>query len=345
MERKGWNYRLKRVWGEVNRMIQQEFQPRKCKYCGSANVVRFGHSKQKQRLLCRDCKRTFMDTDALAGMKTPSDQVASALNMYYEGMSLNAVRRHLQQTHNNYPSDSTVYEWVIRFTKQAIEQTKDYKPEVGNVWVADETVLDIGGQKVWFWDIIDAKTRFLLASHMSTKRTTADALTLMKLAEQRAGKVPELVFTDKLQAYTDGIEIAWGADTKHIPSKGFVKPMNTNIIERFHGSLKGRTKVMRGFKSIKTAKLILDGWLVHYNFFRPHETLKGKTPAERAGLKLPFKNWMDVVTRPTAITPKVKFEIQKEPPFVKGQKIPPEIKRAIGMEAGKIPKELRGRMG
>jgi len=345
MERKGWNYRLKRVWGEVNRMIQQEFQPRKCKYCGSSNVVRFGHSKQRQRLLCRDCHRTFMDTDALAGMKTPSDQVASALNMYYEGMSLNAVRRHLQQMHNNYPSDSTVYGWVIRFTKQAIEQTKDYKPEVGDVWVADETVLDIGGQKVWFWDIIDAKTRFLLASHMSTKRTTADALTLMKLAEQRAGKVPELVFTDKLQAYTDGVEIAWGADTKHIPSKGFVVPMNTNIIERFHGNLKARTKVMRGFKSIKTAKWILDGWLVHYNFFRPHETLKGKTPAERAGVTLPFKNWLDVVTQPIAITPKVKFERQKEPPFVKGQKIPPEIRRVIGMESAKIPKELRGRIG
>jgi len=53
---------------------------------------------------------------------------------------------------------------------------------------------------------------------------------------------------------------------------------------------------------------------------------------------------MDVVTHPKAITPEVKFETQKEPPFVKGQKIPPEIKRAIGMETSKIPKELRGGM-
>lgn len=343
MEKK-WAYRMERLKGVVDKMMEQEFQPRKCKYCESSNVVRFGHSKQRQRLLCRDCNRTFMDTDALAGMKTPADQVASALSMYYEGMSLNAIRRHLQQMHNNYPSDSTVYEWVTRFTKQAMGQTKAYQPEVGDVWIADETVLKIGGQNVWFWDIIDAKTRFLLASRMSTKRTTADALILMKLAEERAGKVPELVFTDKLQAYTDGVEIAWGAEAKHIPSKGFVAPMNTNIIERFHGSLKDRTKVMRGFKSIRTAELILDGWLVHYNFFRPHETLKGRTPAERAGIKLPFNDWLDVVTHPTAVTPKVQFGTQKEPPFVKGQKIPPEIKRAIGMEADKIPKELRGRI-
>jgi hypothetical protein len=152
------------------------------------------------------------------------------------------------------------------------------------------------------------------------------------------------VFTDKLQAYTDGVELAWGADTKHIPSKGFVVPMNTNIIERFHGNLKDRTKVMRGFKSIKTAKLILDGWLVHYNFFRPHETLKGKTPAERAKVKFPFKNWLDVVNSPKVKNPTVSFETQKEPPFIKGQRIPKEIRQAIGMETAKIPKELRGRI-
>jgi len=80
--------------------------------------------------------------------------------------------------HNNYPSDSTVYEWVVRFTNKAIQEAKNCKPEVGDVWIADETVLKIGGRKVWFWDIIDTKTRFLLASHMSYTRTTKDALIL-----------------------------------------------------------------------------------------------------------------------------------------------------------------------
>lgn len=36
-------------------------------------------------------------------------------------------------------------------------------------------------------------------------------------------------------------------------------------------------------------------WLVFYNFFRPHESLNNKTPAEKAGLKVPFTNWMDIV--------------------------------------------------
>jgi len=39
----------------------------------------------------------------------------------------------------------------------------------------------------------------------------------------------------------------------------------------------------------------MNGWLVHYNFFRPHESLGDRTPAEKAGIKAPFKDWMDVV--------------------------------------------------
>ncbi len=56
-----------------------------------------------------------------------------------------------------------------------------------------------------------------------------------------------------------------------------------NIVERLHGTLKDRLKVMRGLKSEETAEIILSGWFVFYNFIRPHESLKGKTPAEAVG--------------------------------------------------------------
>jgi len=54
---------------------------------------------------------------------------------------------------------------------------------------------------------------------------------------------------------------------------------------------------MRGLKKPETALEILDGWLVYYNFFRPHESLGDKTPAEKAGIKFPLKNWLDVVNQ------------------------------------------------
>ncbi len=100
--------------------------------------------------------------------------------MYYEGMSINAIRRNLKQQHDISPSSETVFSWVNKYTQKAIEQTKDCHPAVGDVWIADETYVRVDKRKkgkevfnpydetkkgkwVIFWDIIDAKTRFLLA--------------------------------------------------------------------------------------------------------------------------------------------------------------------------------------
>jgi transposase-like protein len=94
-----------------------------------------------------------------------------------------------------------------------------------------------------------------------------------------AGKKPRVVITDSLPAYPQAIGDVFGCDTRHIRYKGITKEPNNNILERFHGSLKSRTKVMRGLKSMESAKLFTDGWLVWYNYLRPHESLGNHTPA------------------------------------------------------------------
>jgi putative transposase len=304
---------FERAW-KIAKMVIESEQPRRCKYCGSYHVVRYGHSGQVQRLLCRDCGKTFMDTDALPGMKTPAIQIASALSMYYGGMSLNAIRRHLDQQYNNRPSDSTVYEWLERFTKKAVREAKDYTPKVGEVWVADETMVKVGGKKFWLIDIIDHDTRFLLASRLSLNRGRKDIALLLRKAYLKADKAPERILTDGWKVYPDAVDLVFGGETRHVVSTPFVEVDSTNVIERFQGSLKDRTKVMRGLKRQKTAELLLDGWLLHYNFFRPHESLNDRTPAQKAGIKSSFKHWLDVVSRP-----KVKVEItpSKAPPLIK----------------------------
>ncbi len=171
--------------------------------------------------------------------------------------------------------------------------------------VADETVIDIDGKNIWFWDIIDIKTRFLIASHMSYTRITRDAETLMKQAYNRTGKIPRVIYTYKLRAYLDGIELTFGADTQHRQGSPFDIENKANLIERFHGTIKERTKVMRGLHTVETAKKFLDGWLIHYNYFRPHTSLKDKTPAQMAGIKFPFRNWKDVVEQPYEITARI----------------------------------------
>ena len=228
-----------------------------CKYCQSENVRKYGKYKETQYYYCNDCKRKFSNPDAIPKMQYSTSKVADAISMYFEGMSLKEIRRNFIQQHNDYISDVTVLNWVNRFTDLAVKEADKYKPDVGSIWVADETVLDIDGKNIWLWDIIDSETRFLITTHMSYTRTTKDAQTLMKKAYERTGKIPRVIYTDKLRAYLDGIELTFGADTKHGQGGPFDVEKNTNKIERFHSTLKSRTKVMRGLHTVASAQQYL----------------------------------------------------------------------------------------
>ncbi len=276
-----------------------------CEFCNSSNLVRYGVSSGGgQRYLCKTCSRTFVDNDAPPGMRFPAAVIASALNLFYEGASLESIRRHIKLAHHDYPGHATVYDWIVKYTKKAVKDIGDVQVQTGDIWAADETVLKVAGSRtkegadntIWFWDVIDEDTRFLLASHMSQTRTVRDAETLFNQATRASVKPPKFIITDKLAAYQEGIERVFGSDTTHVQSKGMRSSTHNNISERSHGTIKQRTKVMRGLHSKESARLVMDGWLVHYNFFRPHESLKGKTPGEAAGAEIPFTSWQDVVS-------------------------------------------------
>ena len=269
-----------------------------CKYCHSSAIVKFGTYKGTQLYWCKSCQRKFKDDDSLFHMKVSAHHISSALDMYYKGLSFRDIADRMQQEHDYRPSKSVIYQWVNKYTDMAIDHFKDYRPHVGSTWVADETMLDLDKHKVWFWDIIDADTRFLLASRVLLARTSRDAERLMEAALKRAGKSPKVVVTDKLRAYLDGVETTFGSDTEHMQSSPFAIGDSTALIERFHGTLKDRVKVMRGFKDIDTLIEFTDGFLVYYNFLRPHEGLDGKTPAEAAKIDYQVKNWADVSRLP-----------------------------------------------
>jgi hypothetical protein len=69
-----------------------------------------------------------------------------------------------------------------------------------------------------------------------------------------------------------------------------------NSIERMHGSLREREKVMRGLKSMETP--FIEGNRIYYNFIRPHMGLKGSTPAEAAGIGI-NGGWEGLIKRRT----------------------------------------------
>jgi hypothetical protein len=54
------------------------------------------------------------------------------------------------------------------------------------------------------------------------------------------------------------------------------------------GELRDREKVTRVLKRMDTP--ILKGYQIYHNFVRPHDTLKGKTPADLAGINVKGDN-------------------------------------------------------
>ncbi len=291
---------LKIITDDRAHLEEQHFtepEPIKCKWCGSTDIQKYGIDDGIQEYICNKCKRKFSDKDAPFGMRTTVEQIRTAIALYFNGLSFGDIARRLNETFHNPVSRSTVYRWLVKYILEAINLLESLTPKVSDTWVVDETMIRVDKGNLWFWDVIDEDTRFLLASHLSETRGINDVKTVMHRAQKRAKVSPRFIISDSLGVYPDGIEQIFGAEAKHIRMKGITHEININLIERFHSTIKERTNIVRGFKSYDTAELMMDGFLMHYNFFRPHMSLSNQTPAEVAGIKLPIKTWSDLVRK------------------------------------------------
>ena len=139
--------------------------------------------------------------------------------------------------------------------------------------------------------MIDENTKFLVSSHLSGTRTFEDTVAIFKKGVQQSKVRPRAVFVDGCNAYESAFNRVFYTmrkDTRPelVQRVGVRARKTNNIVERLHGTLKDRTRPMRGLKDFESTKSILEGYTVHYNFVRPHQTLKGKTPAQAAGINM-----------------------------------------------------------
>ena len=74
---------------------------------------------------------------------------------------------------------------------------------------------------------------------------------------------------------------------------------NSNMVERLHGTIRQRNKVMRGLDDEQTAQTMMNGLRIYYNFVRPHMALDGKTLAQKARIadtSTP-ENWLSLIKK------------------------------------------------
>lgn len=118
-----------------------------CKFCGSQHTRKYGLYKGIQNYYCGDCFTKFTGTDALAHGRVSPTHIVNALNEYYDGMSFHEIENSIENRTDSDISHTAIMKWVKKYTKEAIRQTKDLKPKVGDTWIADETYMRIDKRK------------------------------------------------------------------------------------------------------------------------------------------------------------------------------------------------------
>jgi putative transposase len=281
-----------------------------CKFCGSENVVKRGFRNTEkgkvQRLFCNNCKRKFILDEGFEKMKATPETVTVALDLYFKGISMRAIVDHIKQFYGVEVSHVAIYKWIRKYVSMMKKYCDQLVPRVSGIWHSDEMTLNIKDldnheNLRWAWNVIDNQSRFWLASQITGKREIADARKVLAQASTISKTRPMAIVTDGLRAYQDAIPKEFftlkGPRTEHVRIPNIRDRSNNNMVERLHGTIRQRNKVMRGLDDIKTAQTMMDGLRIYYNFIRPHIALDGKTPAQKAKVETDKAEWMALIKK------------------------------------------------
>ncbi len=274
---------------------------KKCSNCSSENIIKKGFKKGKlgvkQIYQCKDCNSKFVDND-VSEYKANLSIVVKSMDLYMKGESYRSISNTLKQFNNINISQVGVMTWIKKYIIVMDNYLKQFNPVVSDTWHTDEQFIKVKGNQKYIWNCMDNQTKFLLASDVSHKRTTKDAQNLFKNAKITANKKAQTIITDGSFSYSKSVKKEFKTYKNPKPHYHYVsfkqKDSNNNIIERYHGTHKDRTKSMRGMKTMKGIQTYNIGFKNYYNFVKPHLGLNGLTPAQVSGLNIPA-NWEKIM--------------------------------------------------
>lgn len=215
------------------------------------------------------------------------------MDMYYKGNSLRDIQNTLYQSFGLKLHHETIRRWNNRFMGKINDYVATLKPQTSERIHLDEQCIQIGKENEWCWNSLDNKTRFLLATQITKTRKIEDARNILKRTKQVISQRPLEVATDKGHFYIKAIKREFAGQHRYMTKEDNDKvlyhattKMDNQLIERYHSTFRERDKVIRGFKSEKTAEKFIENWRTYYNFVKPHMTFNGLTPSEVAGLSI-----------------------------------------------------------
>jgi len=232
-------------------------------------------------------------------MRYSKEIIVIAIDLYRQGLSRQKVSTFLWQHFQVKVSGVTVLKWVNKYSELLQEYLKDVKPKIRGTVHLDEKILKVKGKQRRYWGAKDSTTKFRLASHLSKSAENEEAYRLFRrMINGTTGRF-RLLVSDKLGAYQRAFNKFFqratnprmkGARLNHGVPIGCQRhglKRNNNPIERDNQRIGRRVVLTRGFKADRTAWNALQFLDIGYNFLDPHLGLGGKSPASKAGIKLP----------------------------------------------------------
>lgn len=297
-----WAVELSKVLREqvASRTVIEPISYKACPICKSENIVKHGLRRTKygsiQRYICNGCGHWFVFNLGFEKMRATPQVITSAMQLYFSGESLRNVQKFLRLQGVNV-SHVAVYKWIGKYVGLMEKYLEQIKPQVSDVWRADELYLKIKGNMKYLFAMMDDQTRFLIAQEVAEAKYTHDARHLFQISREAVGKQPKVLITDGLPAYHDAFMKEYWTRTneaQHVKDIHIDGKVHNNKMERLNGEIRDREKVMRGLE--KTDTPVLTGYQIYHNYVRPHEGLNGKTPADAAGIEIKGQNkWITLI--------------------------------------------------
>ena len=182
---------------------------KKCPHCKSGKINRDGRRQNLggtvQMYVCKKCGTYFSDTPVSMTKGNNTGLFIIALDLYAKKVSTRDISDHFVQVYGVRKAPSTIHFWVQRFERLAVSIAKKEKLVVGDRWLADEMVVRVRGRRMYLWNVLDYKTRQLIASLLTKGRGTNEARKVLAEAIRKAGKDPKVLVSDALGSYGSGL--------------------------------------------------------------------------------------------------------------------------------------------
>jgi putative transposase len=273
----------------------------KCTKCQlTDNIVKNGRRYNKsgliQKYLCRNCKYRFIINIGFEYAKKSPKVICAAIDLYFKGISLRKVADHTKQFYDVRIDNTSVLRWIRRFADIVSPFVNSLTPpHLSGIYHVDEMMVHVRREKMervghyqWLWNLMDDITRFWISSIVSQRREIADARAVFKDTKSKTTS-PKAVIHDGLHSYDEAFQREYfklkNPRVKNIRSISVRNEGLNSLVERLHGTIRDREKVMRDMQNKESAQKIIEAMRIHYNYCREHSK-SGKTPAEQAGIKL-----------------------------------------------------------